>query len=222
MVCPNCKHEVNPQARVCPTCGTPLVAGPVPTVVVPPPVQDQALPAKRGVTAARVFVIIFCLAAVVLNGLLAWSWFLSAVEVVSKGGSVRIYSMYQLCHDAAPYLTWIVCGLCFVSAVFCVIPLFKHYANRRSRLLVPKLATLLCAVCYAVPYTVMSIAKTVTALVNGGDISHCNPFTTICLALLILLYVTSELSILNRRLVHEHQLEDLRAQLTAHGIRPIV
>ena len=221
MVCPNCKHEVNSLARVCPTCGTQLVAGPVPTVVIPPPAQE-ALPAKRGVTAARVFVIIFCLAAVGLNGLLAWSWFLSAVEVVSKGGSVRTYSMYQLCSSAAPYLTWIVCGLCFVSAVFCVIPLFKHYADRRTRLLAPKLATILCAVCYAVPYTVVSVAKVVTAVINGGDVSHSNPFTTICLALFILLCVTAELSAYNRRLVNEHRIEDLRAQLTAHGIRPIV
>lgn len=221
MVCPNCKHEVNPQARVCPTCGTPLAAGPAPTVVIPPPAQE-AMPAKRGVTAARVFVILFCLAAVVLNGLLAWSWFLDAVRVTSRGGSIRTYSMYRLCQGAAPYLTWIVCGLCFLSAVFCVIPLFRHYADRRCRLLVPKLTTLLCAGCYAVPFTVVSVAKAAAAIVNGGDISHSNPFTTICLALLVLLYITSELSLLNRRKVNEHRIEDLRAQLTAHGIRPIV
>ena len=221
MVCPNCKHEVNPQARVCPTCGTPLVAGPAPTVVIPPPAQE-AMPAKRGVTAARVFVIIFCLAAVVLNALLAWSWFIPAVRVTSRGGSVRMWSMYRLCQSAAPYLTWIVCGLCFVSAAFCVIPLFKRYAARRSRLLVPKLMTLLCAVCYAVPYTATSVAKTVTTLINGGSVCHCNPFTAICLALFILLCITAELSLLNRRQVYEHRIEDLRAQLTAHGIRPIV
>lgn len=221
MVCPNCKHEVNPQARVCPTCGTPLAAGPAPTVVIQPLAQE-AMPAKRGVTAARVFVIIFCLAAAALNGLLAGSWFVTAVRVTSRGGSVRVWSMYRLCRDAAPYLTWIVCGLCFVSALFCVIPLFSHYANRRNRLLIPKLAALLCAVCYAVPYTVTSVAKTVTALINGGSVCHGNPFTAVCLALLVLLCVTSELSILNRRKVQEHQIEDLRAQLTAHGIRPIV
>lgn len=221
MVCPNCKHEVNPQARVCPTCGTPLVAGPAPTVVIAPPAQE-AMPAKRGVTAARVFVIIFCLVAVALNALLAWSWFLDAVKVTSRGGSVRTWSMYELCQSAAPYLTWIVCGLCFVSAVFCVIPLFKHYAARRCRLLIPKLTTILCAVCYAVPFTVVRIAKTAAAMVNGGDVSHSNPFTTICLALFILLCITAELSLLNRRQVHEHQIEDLRAQLNAHGIRPIV
>ena len=222
MVCPNCKHEVNPQARVCPTCGTQLTAGPVPTVVIPPLVQEQALPPKRGVTAARVFVIIFCLVAVALNALMAWAWFLDAVKVTSRGGSVRTYSMFQLCRDAAPYLTWIVCGLCFVSAVFCVLPLFKRFADRRSRLLIPKLATLLCAVCYAVPHTVASVVENVNALINGGRVCHSNPFTTICLALFILLCVTAELSICNRRLVNEHRVEDLRAQLTAHGIRPIV
>ena len=221
MVCPNCKHEVNSLARVCPTCGAQLTAGPAPTVVVQPLAQDQA-PPKRGVTAARVFVILFCLASVVLNGLMVWSWFLTAVRVTSRGGSVRTWSMYRLCQSAAPYLTWIVCGLCLVSAVFCVIPLFKRYADRRSRLIVPKLMTVLCAVCYAVPYTVASIVESVHALINGGQVSHSNPFTTICLVLFILLCVTSELSILNRRKVYERRIEDLRAQLTAHGIRPVV
>ena len=220
MVCSNCKHELNPLARVCPTCGTPAPgATPAPAAMVQPPVPE-ALPPKRGVTAARVFVVIFCVMAVVLNALLAASWFIPAVRVTTRGGSIRTYSMYQLCQGAS-YLTWTVCALCFLSAVFCVIPLFRHYAARRCRLLIPKLMALLCAGCYAAPYLVVSIAKTVTGLVNGGEIDHSNPFTSICLGLFILLCVTSELSILNRRLVSKHQIEDLRAQLTAHGIRPV-
>ena len=222
MVCPNCKHEINPLARVCPTCGTPVAgAGVAPTVVIPSP-APEALPPKRGVTAARVFVIIFCVLALLLNALLACAWFMPAIRVVTRGGSIRFYSMYQFCRDSAAYLTYIVCGLCFVSAVFCVIPLFRYFAARRCRLLIPKLATLLCAACYAVPYLAASIAQSVTAMVNGGDISHSNPFTGVCLGLFILLCVTSELSIYNRRLVNEHKIADLRAQLTAHGIRPIV
>ncbi len=223
MVCPNCKHEVNPLARVCPTCGTPLTSGgPAPTVVIPAPVQEQALPPKRGVTAARVFVIIFCLTAMALNAALAWSWFMPALRVVTRGGSTRFYSMYQLCRQDAPYLTYIVCALCFLSAVFCVIPLFKRYANRRCRLLLPKLMAILCAGCYAAPYLVARISKGVTAMINGGKVCHGNPFTAICLGLFLLLCLTAELTSYNRRLVTQHQIEDLRAQLTAHGIRPIV
>ena len=225
MVCPNCKHEVHPLARVCPTCGTPIPgAASAPTVAVPPPAPRQDPAPKRGVTGPRVFTIIFCVAAVILNGLLAWSWFLPAIRSVDNASpaSATLYSMYGICLRSAPYLTYVVVALCVLSAIFCILPLFRHFADRRSRLWVPKLCAMLCALCYAVPYVGARTVLGIGVLVNGGSVSHCNPFTTICLALFILLYVTGEFTIWNRRLVNEHKIEDLQEQLSAHGIRPVV
>lgn len=224
MVCPNCKHEVHPLARVCPTCGTPLPnAGPAPTVAVPPPAARQDPIPKRGVTGPRVFVIIFCLIAVVLDGLLAWSWFLPAIRTVrsTSSASVTLYSMYGICRAAAPYLTYIVVGLCALSAVFCILPLFPYFANRRNRLWVPKLSAILCALCYDIPYVGARTVLGIGVLDNGGSVSHNNPFTVICLALFVLLIFTGEFTIWNRRLVNEHKIQDLREQLNSHGIRPV-
>lgn len=219
MICPNCKHELNPQARVCPTCGTPVSGAP--TVVIAPPPQAQEPPEKRGVTGPRVFVIIFCLLAAVANGLMAWSWFLPAIRVTAKNGVVKLYSMYQICYDIAPYMTYILCALCAISFIFCLLPLLPYYANRRSRLFIPKLMCVLSAVCYALPYWAASIAHNVNVLINGGTVSHSNPFTTLCLVLFILLCLASEFTIWNRRLVHEHRIEDLEQQLRSHGIPPV-
>lgn len=225
MVCPNCKHEVHPLARVCPTCGTPLTsAGPAPTVAVQPPApRPDAIP-KRGVTGPRVFTILFCVVAVILNGLLAWSWFLPAIRAVNDASpnSVTLYSMYGICRSAAPYLTYIVVTLCALSAIFCILPLFPFFANRRTRLWIPKLSAVLCALCYAIPYVGARTVLGVGVLINGGSVSHNNPFTIICLALIALLFVTGEFTIWNRRLVAQHKIEDLREQLSAHGIRPVV
>lgn len=242
MVCPNCKHEVHPQARVCPTCGTPIPgAGPAPTVTVTPPTQQPAPPVQQpapaprpapappqpdpvphhGVTGPRVFTIIFCLVAVILNGLLAWSWFLPAIHVIPNVGAEKVYSMYQICGPWVPAVTYIVCALCAVSAICCILPLFGHFANRRSRFFFPKLAAILCAICYLLPQLGASTVFGINALVAGGSVRHANPYTAICLGLFILLIVMGEMTIWNRRLVHEHQIEDLREQLASHGIRPV-
>ncbi len=223
MVCPNCKHEVNPLARVCPTCGTPIPgAASAPTVAVPPPAPRPDPVPKRGVTGPRVFTILFCVIAVILNGLLAWSWFLPAIRAVNDASpaSVTLYSMYEICQPA-PYLTYIVVALCVLSAVFCILPLFGYFADRRSRLFIPKLSAVLCALCYALPYIGARAVLGIGVLINGGSVSHSNPFTTICLALFILLFITGEFTIWNRRLVNEHKIEDLREQLENHGIRPV-
>lgn len=223
MVCPNCKHEVHPLARVCPTCGTPIPnAGPAPTVAVSPPAPRQDPVPQRGVTGPRVFTIIFCSAAMILNGLLAWSWFLPAIRAVdnTSPASITLYSMYEICRPV-PYLTYIVVALCVLSAVFCTLPLFGCFADRRSRLFIPKLSVILCALCYTLPYVGARAVLGIGVLINGGSVSHCNPFTIICLVLFILLFVAGEFTIWNRRLVNEHRIEDLRAQLTSHGIRPV-
>ena len=65
-----------------------------------------------------------------------------------------------------------------------------------------------------------SIAAAIQSLTAGMTISHSNPFTTVCLGLLILLWVISELTIRNMRQVLEHRVEDLRAQLLAYDIQP--
>ena len=67
MVCPNCKHELNPLARVCPTCGTPVAGTPGAPAAVTATAGQERAPKKLGVTAARVFTILFCLLAVALS-----------------------------------------------------------------------------------------------------------------------------------------------------------
>lgn len=229
MVCPNCNHELNPFARVCPTCGTPISTTlPVPTVVIAPPApgglrKPPSKPRKKKkVTAARVFVVIFCLLAVVMNAALVAFWFLPSIRVTDNASpsSVSLYSMYGLTWGIAPYLTVIICVLCAISAAFCMVPLFKKHSVKRKRLIIPKLMTILCAVCYAVPYLVVSLAKKIDALINGGAVSHQNFFTLICLCLFVLLCITAELTALHTSIIRKRQIEDLKAQLTEHGIQP--
>ena len=226
MVCSNCKHELNPLARVCPTCGTPVPgASSVPTVVVAPPVQGGPPPKKKNpLTAARVFVVLFCLLAIAANGALIAFWFLPSIQVTSNtsASSITLYSMFDLCRDIAPYLTYALLAECIISIVFCMIPLFKKFANRRQMLIIPKLMCILSAGCYATPYLVTRMVLQIDAFLKGGKISHCNPFTAICLGLFLLLWLTSELTIRNRRLYHERQIEALKAQLASYGIKPDV
>ena len=229
MVCPNCKHELNPQARVCPTCGTPVPgARPVPTVVVTPPVQGGPAPEplrkKNKVTASRVFIVLFCLVAMAANGALIAFWFLPSIRVTNDtaSASVTLYSMFDICRGPAPYLTYALIAECIISIVFCMVPLFKKYANRRRMLIIPKLMCILSAACYATPYLVARMVLQVNAFLKGGRVSHCNPFTAICLGLFLLLWLTSELTIHNRRLYHERQIEALRDQLNSYGIKPNV
>lgn len=224
MVCPNCKHELNPQARVCPTCGTPVPGARVPTVVISPPNQDDALPVKKKnkVTAARVFVVLFCLVAMIANGALIAFWFLPSIRATNdaSGASITLYSMFEICRGPAPYLTYALIAECIVSIVFCMIPLFKNFANRRQTLIIPKLMCILSAACYATPYVVARIVPQVNAFLKGGQVSHCNPFTAICLVLFLLLWITGELTIRNRRLHYERQIEALKDQLNSYGIKP--
>ena len=220
MVCPNCKHELNPLARVCPTCGTPVAGTPgAPVAVVAPPVQSQ--PAKKPVvTAARVFEVLFCLVAVALNGVLIWAWYLPTVAVKSPSpDSLNFRSMFELCHRAAPWLTFTLIGLCALSCIFCLIPLFKRFANRRCRLLMPKLLALLTAGCYIVPFVCADVVPGISRRIIGYE-AHINLFTIVCAALFVLLCITAGLSSRNRYLVQRRQIEALRDQLTSLGVRP--
>ena len=226
MVCSNCKHELNPQARVCPTCGTPVPGARVPTVVVAPPVQGGPAPVplrkKNKVTAARVFTVLFCLLAMAANGALIAFWFLPSIQVTGGTGSasITLYSMFELCRETAPYLTYALIAECIVSIVFCMIPLFKKFANRRQTLVVPKLMCILSAACYATPYLVSRMVLQINAFLKGGQVSHVNPFTLICLGMFLLLWLTSELTIRNRHLIQKRRIEALEDQLNAYGIRP--
>ena len=229
MVCPNCKHELNPQARVCPTCGTPVPGARVPTVTVAPPNQGAAGPVKKKskVTAARVFTILFCLIAMIANGALIAFWFLPSIRVVGgvaegSANSITLYSMFDITRGAAPYLTYALIAECIISIVFCMIPLFRKFANRRQMLIVPKVMCLLSAACYATPYVVARIVLQVNALLKGGQVSHVNPFTAICLGLFLRLWLTSELTIRNRHLVQWRRIEALQDQLNSYGIKPNV
>ena len=228
MVCPNCKHELNPLARVCPTCGTPVPgAQPAAPAAAAAPAGPMPAPRKSYVNAWRVFTVILCLVAIAMNGLLIACWFWEAIRVTggvadNSAASVTFYSLYEICRKPAPYLTYIVVGACVVSIIALIIPLFKKFANRRRRFFVPKLMAVLCAVCYAVPYFVARIAYSIQAMLDGGKVDHSNPFTTICFGLLIVLFVAGELTIRNRYVVQRTQIEDLQAQLKAAGIKPNV
>ena len=223
MVCPNCKHELNPLARVCPTCGAPVAGAPgVPVAVVAPAGQAPA-PKKLGVTAARVFTILFCLLAVALNAILIWAWFLPTVAVKSPSAtdpnSLTLRSMFELCHHAAPWLTFTLIGLCVLNAVLCLLPLFKRFANRRCRMLLPKLLTLAAAGCYIAPFVRFDIVPGIGRRIIGLE-AHANLFTGACLALFVLLCVIAGLTSRNRYLVQRRKIEALRGQLSALGVKP--
>lgn len=231
MVCPNCKHEINPQARVCPTCGTPIPgAPPAPTVVVQPvtngaPPVSPAPRKKKKVTAARVFAVILLVLAVVMNGALVAFWFWPSITVtggVAEGSanSVTLISMYDITWRAAPWLTIAVCVLCGLSAIFCIVPLFRGQSIKRKRLIIPKLAAILCALGYAIPYLVSSISYKINALLQGGDVSHNNPFTTICFWLFVAVCIAADLTVHHMDVIQRRQIQDLKDQLTAHGIQP--
>ena len=222
MVCPNCKHELNSQARVCPTCGTPVPGAPT-VVVTPPGPRGAVVPRKKYVSAARVFTVIFCLVAVAAFGAMIAFWFLPAIQVTDNKSpaSVTLFSMHALCRNAVPYLTYAIIAFGVVGALFCLLPLFKCFANKRCIMIVPKLMCVFSAVCYAVPYTVAQVARAVTAMTGGGKVQHSNPFTTICFGLLILLYVIGGLTSRNRFLVQRNRIETLEDQLGSYGIRPV-
>ena len=222
MVCPNCKHELNPLARVCPTCGTPVPGAPT-VLVTPPGPKGTPVPRKKYVSAARVFAVIFCLVAVAANGALVAFWFLPAIQVTDNAahGSVSLFSMYALCRDAAPYLTYAVIAACVVSAIFCLIPLFSYFANKRCMMIIPKLMALVCAACYAIPYTVSRVVHGVMVVTGGGEVRHDNPFTALCLGLIVLLYIIGGLTSRNRFLVQRRRIETLEDQLGSYGIRPV-
>ncbi len=223
MVCPNCKHELNPLARVCPTCGAPVAgATGVPVAVVAPAGQEPA-PKKLGVTAARVFTILFCLLAVALNAILIWAWFLPTVAVKSPSAtdpsSLTLRSMFELCHHAAPWLTFTMIGLCVLNCVFCLLPLFKRFANKRCRMLIPKLLTTAVTGCYAAPFVRTDIVPGISRRIVGPEV-HANLFTGVCLALFVLLCVIAGLTSRNRYLVQHRRVDALREQLTALGVTP--
>ena len=226
MVCPNCKHELSPYARVCPTCGTPAPAvQPVPTVVIAPPAQAPTptkLPKKKKLTAARVFTVLFCLVAIAAACALVWAWFMPFIAVYSDafdGNSSTGMSMYALCVDNAPYITFVVIGLCAVCIGFCLIPLFKKFSAKRNRLLIPKIATLLCGACYAFPFVWPGIVPDINSKITGWQ-AHVNPFTCICLGLFLLLCITAELTIRHRTVTANREIEYLKAKLAANGIDP--
>lgn len=222
MVCPNCKHELNPLARVCPTCGTPVAGAPgAPTVVIAPAGQDRA-PKKIGVTAARVFTVLFCLLAIALNAIIIWAWYLPTVAVYGGGpSSLTLKSMFELCHHAAPWLTFTLIGLCVLSCIFCLIPLFKQCANKRCRMLVPKVLAILTAGCYIAPFVREDIVPGISRRITGCE-AHINLFTIACAALFLVLCITAGLSSRNRYLVQKRQVEMLRDQLTSLGVKPEV
>lgn len=227
MVCPNCKHELNPLARVCPTCGTP-VPGAQPAAAGGQTVPAGPMPAPRKsyVNAWRVFTVILCIVAIAMNGALIAFWFLESIRVTggvaeNSAASVTLYSLYEICRKPAPYMTYIVVGACAISIVALIFPLFRKPAARR-RFFVPKLMAVVCAVCYAVPYFVARMAYSIQAMLDGGKVDHSNPFTTICFGLLIVLFVAGELTSRNRYVVQRTQIGDLQAQLKAAGIKPNV
>ncbi len=247
MICNNCGKDIPDDARVCPVCGrlTSVVTAyvqPRPTITITPPMQDAppqpahppkpAQPVrpprpsqpvkKQKPTAARVFVVIFTVAAVLAEMGLIFLWFWPSILVTDAGSadSVTLYSMHALCRASVPYMSYILCGLCTVEALFTLTPLLRKFAERRRRLLIPKLMTILIGACYAIPYLIPGIADDISALVGGGRICHNNPFTTACFWLFVLLCVISELTIRNMRLVYERKLDTLRTQLSACGIPP--
>lgn len=236
MTCRKCGKEMPAGAAVCPACGASVVpeVQPRPTVtVVPPYAQPPVQPAppkpvpappprKRRPTGARVWVVILSVLSALLELGIIFLWFWPTIRVTddTSAASVTLLSMHSLCRDAAPYMSYIVPALCAVAALFTLAPLLRRYAEQRRRLWIPKLCTLLIAACYAVPYLVTRLAAAIASLTGGGRISHVNPFTAVCLALIILLWITSELTIRNMRLVLEHRAEDLRAQLLAYDIQP--
>lgn len=238
MTCRKCGKELPAGATVCPACGAPVVpeVAPRPTVTIVPPVSEAPPahpahpapaptplpPKKRKPTGARVLTVILTILALLMELALIFLWFWPTIRAVSDydPSSVTLYSMHTLCREKAVYLSYILVGLCAVAALFTLAPLLPRFADKRKRLLVPKLCTLLIAACYAIPYLVSSIAAAIQSLTGGMTISHSNPFTAVCLALLILLWVISELTIRNMRQVLEHRVEDLRAQLLAYDIPP--
>lgn len=227
MVCPNCKHELNPLARVCPTCGTPVPgAQPAPVVAVDPLRYADARPDKKLslVTGWRVFAVIFTILAMAANVSLVVFWFVQSVPVTAdkSAASFTLVSMHEVCRDFAPYLTVILISLCVVSIVFLILPLLKRFSQVRYRYVVPKLAALLCAGCYAVPYVYSAFARSLEAVLDGGTVDHSNPFTTICLGLFVGLILAGEFSSRHRFVVQRRKIEALQDQISAVGLPPVV
>lgn len=235
MTCRKCGKEVPAGAAVCPACGTSVVpdVAPRPTVTVVPPAAEippvrpvpppaPVPPEKRRPTAARIFVILFTVLAIMTELGLAVLWFWPAIPVTDHYGynSLTLWSMHAMCREAAPYFSYILPVLCAAAALFTLAPLLHKFAEKRKRLPIPKLCTVLIAACYALPYLISPIADSMAAVIGGGTVSHINPFTAACLALFILLYVVSDLTVCNMRLVMEHRIEDLRAQLRSCNIQP--
>ena len=222
MVCPNCKHELNPLARVCPTCGTPVAGTPGAPVAIVAPAGQERTPKKIGVTAARVFTVLLCLVAVALNALIIWAWYLPTVSVFGGGpASLTLKSMFELCHHAAPWLTFTLIGLCVLSCIFCLIPLFKRFANKRCRLLIPKVLAILTAGCYIAPFVCDDIVPGIARRITGYQ-AHINLFAICCAALFLVLCIAAGLSSRNRYLIQQRRIEALQDQLASLGVKPDV
>ncbi len=221
MVCSNCKHELNPLARVCPTCGTPVPGAPA--VLVQPPASRNMQKPRKYISAARVFVVILCILAVALNVALITFWFLPSVGVVDDGSpaSVTLFSLHNICRTTAPYLTYAIIAVCVVSALFCILPLFKSFADKRCVMLIPKIMTVFCAVSYVLPFIVYDANSSALKITDSGILSQLNPFAVLCVALFVLLYVIGGLTSRNRFLIQRHRIEMLEDQLTSYGIRPM-
>ena len=216
MVCPNCKHELNPQARVCPTCGTPVPGAPI--VVVTPPRQSNALPApkQKKTTGARVFAVIFMLLAAAANAALAWLWFWPTVPVVDNAGpnSASFAKLSELAKAAAPWLTYVLIAACVLGVIFCLIPVFRKGGLRR-RLLIPKLMAVVSAGCYVALFTYYAAAPVACD-------AHCNFFTAGWLGLAIVLFIGAELTIRDRHVIQNSRVQALEAQLASYGLEPEV
>lgn len=227
MVCPNCKHELNPQARVCPTCGTPVPGAPqIPVVAVDPLRYADTQAAKKlsFVTGWRVFSVILTILAMAANVALAVLWFVDCIPITANrsGSALTLISMHEICRQFAPYLTVILICLCVASVIFLILPLLKSLSQKRYRYLVPKLTTLLTAGCYAVPYVCTTFSKGLNAALNGGRVSHCNLFTAICLGLFLTLILAGEFSSRHRYVVQQRKIEALQDQISAFGLPPVV
>lgn len=222
MVCPKCKHELNPLARVCPTCGMPIPATltEAAIVITPETLAAAEIRKKRGATTARVFTVVFCVLAAVLSVVAAWLWFVPSLTVYAAepvAASVSFSSMFELTYGAVPWLTYAALALCVVCAVSCLVALGKKSAGKRRRLLIPKLAVLGAAACYAAAFAWPDLVPGIWDAITGWE-AHINFFTIALAALLVLLFIASELTISNRRKLQEWELEDLKEYIIALGI----
>ena len=220
MVCPKCNHELNPLARVCPTCGMPIPAtlGEAAVVITPEKLASASVRKKRGPTTARVCTVILCVLAAILSGVVAWLWFVPVIpmvgEPVNPGDSATFMSMMGRTYGVMPYLTYGVVALSAICAISCLLVLRKKSAGKRRRLLIPKLAVIAIGAAYVLSFLWVNVFDIRIA----GLQSHLNPFTIAVVALFVLLCIAAELTIANRRKLQDWEIEDLKDRFTALGI----